>query len=155
MLCVPGCRPVERRLFVSINPFHAKHVWEKGFTETNRHRYTVHSQERRALALSLTNRGSTAGQMRVNRWFRSSIGLHRMSFVRSSEDTSRTNSAYDSLEGKREGCFLAGSTRRRPVLPSPAPSRRPAERRPDPTGPYCVRVLDSTAKEFRLLVLCD
>ena len=42
------------------------------------------------------------------------------------------------------GCLLAGSTRRRPVLPSPAPPRRPAVRRPDPTGPKCVRVLDST-----------
>ena len=25
---VPGCRPVERRLFVSVNPFHARHVRE-------------------------------------------------------------------------------------------------------------------------------
>ena len=24
----PGCRPVERRLFVSVNPFHARHVRE-------------------------------------------------------------------------------------------------------------------------------
>ena len=27
-LFVPGCRPVERRLFVSVNPFHARHVRE-------------------------------------------------------------------------------------------------------------------------------
>ena len=45
------------------------------------------------------------------------------------------DSVYDTLEGKREGCALARSTRRRPVLPSPAPPRRPAVRRPDPTGP--------------------
>ena len=50
----------------------------------------------------------------------------------------------DSLEGKREGCLRAGSTQRRPVLPSPAPPRRPAVRRPDPTGPWFVRVLGST-----------
>ena len=29
MLFVPGCRPVYRRLFVSVNPFHARHVREK------------------------------------------------------------------------------------------------------------------------------
>ena len=54
------------------------------------------------------------------------------------------DSVFYSQGGKREGCLLAGSTRRRPVLPSPAPPRRPAVRRPDPTGPWCVRVLDST-----------
>ena len=40
--------------------------------------------------------------------------------------------------------FLAGSTRRRPVLPCPVLPRRPSVRRPDPTGPKCVRFLDST-----------
>ena len=54
------------------------------------------------------------------------------------------DSVLDSLEGKREGRLLGGSTQRRPVLPSPAPHRRPAVRRPDTTGPWCVRVLDST-----------
>ena len=44
------------------------------------------------------------------------------------------------MEGKREGCLRAGSTQRRPVLPSPAQPRRSAVRRPDPTGPWCVRV---------------
>ena len=33
----------------------------------------------------------------------------------------------DALEGKRDGYFLSGPTRRRPVLPSPAPPR-PAAR---------------------------
>ena len=28
-LFVPGCRPVDRRLFVFVNPFHARHVREK------------------------------------------------------------------------------------------------------------------------------
>ena len=27
-LFVPGCRPVDRRFFASVNPFHARHVWE-------------------------------------------------------------------------------------------------------------------------------
>ena len=60
------------------------------------------------------------------------------------------DSVLDSLEGKREGCFLAGSTQRRPALPSPAPPRRPAVRRSDPAGPWCVRVLDSTSVIFQV-----
>ena len=31
-LFVPGCRPVDRRLFVFVNPFHARHVREKQIT---------------------------------------------------------------------------------------------------------------------------
>ena len=112
-------------------PGHALH--EKGLQRQIGDGTLVSSQERRALAVPLINRGTIAGQPRVNRSFRSSIGLHRISFVRASEETSRT--VFGSLEGKREGCLLAGSTRRRPVLPSPAPPRRPAVRRPDRTGP--------------------
>ena len=85
----------------------------------------------------------------VNRGFCSSVGfkyeLDCSCFRRDVQD-----SVLDSLEGKREGCLRAGSTQRRPVLPSPAPPRRPAVRRPDPTGPWCVRVLDST-KFFTML----
>ena len=44
------------------------------------------------------------------------------------------DSLLDSLEGKREGCLRAGSTQRRPVLPSSAQPRRPAVR-PAPTRP--------------------
>ena len=33
---VPGCRPVERRLFVSVNPSHARHVWELFRPKANR-----------------------------------------------------------------------------------------------------------------------
>ena len=29
VLVVPGCRPVERRLYVSVNPFHVRHVGER------------------------------------------------------------------------------------------------------------------------------
>ena len=50
---------------------------------------------------------------------------------------------FDALEGTRDGCFLGEPIRRRPVLPGPAPPRCPAMRRPDPTGPWYLRVLDS------------
>ena len=46
--------------------------------------------------------------------------------------------------GTRDGSPLGGPIRRRPVLPSPAPPRRPAMRRPDPTRPWYVRILDLT-----------
>ena len=41
----------------------------------------------------------------------------------------------DRLEGKRDGCLLGEPTRRRPVLPVPAPPRRGAVRRPVPDPP--------------------
>ena len=50
----------------------------------------------------------------------------------------------DALGGKQDGCVLGEPTRRRPVLPSPAPPRRPALRRPGPFRPWYFRVLDST-----------
>ena len=79
----------------------------------------------------------------VNRGFCSSVGfkyeLDCSCFRRDVQD-----SVLDSLEGKREGCLRAGSTQRRPGLTCPAPPRRQAVRRRDPTGPWCVRVLDST-----------
>ena len=76
----------------------------------------------------------------VNRTFCSSIGLHRISLVRASKETFRTG-VFDALGGTRDGCLLGEPIRRRPVLPGPA---RPAMRRPDPTRPWYVRVLDST-----------
>ena len=38
---VPGCRTVERRLFVSVNPFSRTFLALKGFTGTKRRRSTV------------------------------------------------------------------------------------------------------------------
>ena len=79
----------------------------------------------------------------MNRGFCSSVGfkyeLDCSCFRRDIQD-----SVFDSLAGEREGCLLAGSTQRRPVLASLALPRCPAVRRPDSTGPWCVRVLDST-----------
>ena len=51
--------------------------------------------------------------------------------------------ALEALEGKRDGRILWEPSRRRPVLPGPAPPRRSAMRRPAPTRARYVRVLDS------------
>ena len=53
-------------------------------------------------------------------------------------------SMLDALEGTRDRCLLGEPIRRRPVLPGSAPPRCPAMRRPDPTRPWYVRVLEST-----------
>ena len=51
-LFVPGCRPVERRLFVSVNPFHARHVRESKVSTLD------NIQERRSLPVPVMNRSS-------------------------------------------------------------------------------------------------
>ena len=84
----------------------------------------ISSQERRAAVVPLTNRLSNADF--------SSIGLHRISLVRASEETFRT-CVPNALDGTRDSCFLGGPIRRRPVLPGSVPPRRPAVGRPDPT----------------------
>ena len=71
------------------------------------------------------------------------VGLHRISVVCACEESFSTIAFYP-REGKRCGGLLGASTRRRPVPPGPAPPCCPAVRRPDPTRPLCVRVLDST-----------
>ena len=50
--------------------------------------------------------------------------------------------------GGQEGRIVSGPDRPNgvPSYPSPTPPRRPAVRRPDPTGPWCVRVLNSTVQ---------
>ena len=54
-----------RRLFASVNLFHASHVREQRQIADGT---VVNSQHRRALAVPVTNRLSTAGQPVVNRW---------------------------------------------------------------------------------------
>ena len=66
----------------------------------------------------------------VNRSLCSSIGLHRNSFVRASEETFRTV-VYDAPESKRDSCVLCEPTRRRSTLPGTALPPRPAPSRPD------------------------
>ena len=104
----------------------------------------VSSQEPRALFVSLINRLQTGCQPLVNRLFCSSVGFKYEFRLFVLPKRRSRECSLDSLEGKSEGCLLAGSTQRRPVLSSPALPRCPAVRRPDPTRPWCVRVLDST-----------
>ena len=118
--------------FVFVKPFpgHALH-------ENSLQRYLgfgtlVSNQERRAAIVP-----------QFNRWFCSPIGLHRISYVRASRDTPR-KVFFDCFERKRDGCILVETTRRRPVLPVPAPPRCPAVRRPAPNRPWYVWVLVST-----------
>ena len=73
--------------------------------------------------------GRPADKLRVNCLFYSSCGLNGISFVRACGGSFRTV-VFDALGGKRVGCVLGQPTRRRPVLPGPAPPRRPALRRP-------------------------
>ena len=51
------------------------------------------------------NRESTAGQPRVNRWFCSSAGLHRILLVRTSGETLKQR-FFDALENTVDLCFL-------------------------------------------------
>ena len=81
----------------------------------------------------------------VNRPLCSPIGLHMVSLVRASGGSFRTV-VYDALGWGRVGCLLGEPIRRRPVLPGPAPPRRPAVRRPDPTCPWYVQALESTSR---------
>ena len=75
-------------------------------------------------------RGSTAGQPLISFLHRFTKDFVCSCFRRDVQDRCLR------FAGGQEGvCLLAGSTRRRPFLPSPAPPRCPALRRPDPTGP--------------------
>ena len=114
----------------------------KGFTETKRRRY---SGPQPGTKSGRRPADKPLYQPRVNRLFLSSCGLNRISFVRACEESFRTV-VFDALGGERVGCVLGKPTRRRLVLPGPAPPRRPALRCPEPIRPWYVRVLDSTGR---------
>ena len=114
---------------------------EKGLQRQKSVGPLVSSQERRAAVVPRINRLSTGCQPRA---LCSPIGLHRISLVRPSEESFRTGLS-DALEGTRGGRHLGDPIRRRPILPGPAPPRRPAVRLPDPTRPWYVKVLDCSA----------
>ena len=104
-------------------------------TEINRRRYIRQQPGRRALFVLVINRLSTGHFVPPS--FQVRISL----FV---PPKRRWGKCSRFAGGKRDGSPLSGSPRLRPGLPRPAPPRRPAVRSLDPTGPWCVRVLDST-----------
>ena len=107
-------------------PGHALH--EKGLQKQRGVGSLVSSQERRAGFVPRINRTSTGRQPDVLFL----IGLHGFLLARASEETFRT-AVFDALEGTRDVCLLDEPIRRRPVLPGPALSRRPAmPPHPDP-----------------------
>ena len=168
---------MDRRLFVSVNPFHARHVRELAKTKWRRptgqqqgtksgHRpgnkldipgHALHekglqrqksvgplasSQERKALLVLVINRGVC-----------SSIGLHRVSFVRASEELFRTV-VFDALEGTRDGFVLREQIRRRPILPGPPrPAAPPCAARPDPPV-VCVGFVFDRSIACQLVLVC-
>ena len=109
-------------------PGHALH--EKGLQRQLRRRRYIGQQP------GMKSGRRPADKPWVNRGFCSSIGLHRVGFVRASRDTPR-RVIFDRLGGARDGCLLGEPTRRRPVLPVPAPLRRPAVRRPPDPPVIC------------------
>ena len=77
-----------------------------------------------------TSRGQTACPTRVQRGFCSSIGLHRISLVRASEETFRTG-VFNAFEVSRNGCLLGEHVRQTaPVLRRQA-AERPGGEEPD------------------------
>ena len=110
-------------------PGHALH--EKGLQRQIGVGTQVSSQERRAAVVPQINWTS-------NRTFRSSIGFHRISLVRASGKTFRT------IVWGARGAVVSWANRSVGVPSCPAPPL-PAVRRPDPTRPWYVRVLDSTS----------
>ena len=71
------------------------------------------------------------------------FGLNKISFCSCLRKVIQ-DIVYDAPMGERDGCPLGKLNRRRPVLPSPAPTLCSAVRRSAPTRPWYVRVLDLT-----------
>ena len=118
--------------YVRVFPGNALH--EKRFTKTKK-RLPIGQQRGTKSAFRLADKPF------MNWMFWSSIGLHRISFVRASGGSFRTG-LHDALESTRDGCLLGEPIRRRPSCS--AQPRRPSMRRPDSTRPCHVRALNPT-----------
>ena len=107
----------------------------------------VRAPSRRACGVSETKGGCRPSyKPLVNRGYRSSVDLHRNSLVRASEESFRIRTVvFDALEIARVGYLLGEPTRRRPVLPGPAPPCCLAVRCPALTRPWYVRALGTKA----------
>ena len=114
-------------------------AWQ-GFTNTNRHRPLVSSQEQRALFVPLSNRLQPACQPLIVFPYSVYIG-----FVFGASGKTFKRRVFDAL-GSTKDASLRGE-----LFCSTLP-RRPAVR-PDPTRPLYVRVLDSTVSISYLCLL--
>ena len=128
---VPGHALHGKELYIPGHALHEKELHRQKGVGT-----LVSSQERRALAVPLINRGSS-----------SPIGLNGILFVRACKIRPFKKVVHDTLAGQTVGWLLGHPTRRRPVLPGPAAPRRSAVRCADPNRPWYVRVLDSTGRQ--------
>ena len=125
--------PIVRLATVVVVPGHALH--EKNLRRQIGDGSLVSSEERKAAVVLRINRVSTADKPRINSGSRGfvppSIYIIFRSFFRRDIQTV----VFDAQEGKRDGCPLVEPTRRRPVLPGPAPPRRLVVCRPAPARP--------------------
>ena len=58
--------------------------------------------------------------------------------------------SLDILVTKKDGCLLGEPSRRNPVLPGPAPPRRPAGHRPAPTRPWYAQIFPDILRMKRV-----
>ena len=121
---LPGCRPVERRLFVSVNPSHAMHVREPG----------------KILACSVSKRhvsrrvGPVSGWFSLNQVITALLFTHETALAAAMElrqpQAPRPNctcgNATDASGGARDAT---------PKLSARSPRRRPWPRREKPSAP--------------------
>ena len=133
-LFVPRCTLVDRRLFVFVNPFHARHVreyilHEKSLKEQIDIGTLVSSQEQKERFSPLLQ---TSGTPLVKGGLCSSNGLHRMSLVRACEELF-TTIVFVALMRTRHSGVMRKQIRRRHTLPGPpSPAAQPCAARPDP-----------------------
>ena len=139
---VPSCPAPPRRPAVRPDPTRPWYV--RILDSTGRRRHTGQQpgtkSGRGPADKSDVNRGSTIGFVPLSVY----IGFPLFVLL-----GNRSKQLSTMLGGAKDGCLLGEPICRRPGLPGPAPPRRPAVRRPDPTCPWYVRVLDST--NFNLL----
>ena len=129
---------------VRVKPFPGHALHEKGLQRQLGVGTLVRNQERRAAVVPRINRLSTGYQPVVNRGFWSSIGLHRVSFVRSSRDTPR-RVFFDRMGGTRDGGLLSEPTRGVPSCPSPPRPAVPSRPARDMSG-FWIRQVRFTSR---------
>ena len=140
---------MDRRLFVFVNPFYARHVREKGFTETKWRRSTGRQPGTKSASRPadkpLTNRLLTGCQPRI--LFQHSVYIGFRLFVLLENRSSDVSSMHWGVRWTLvswANCSVGAPS-------CPAPLRRRAVRF-DPTRPWYVRVLESTNSNLQIFM---